>query len=145
MDQKTLLSKSMKIYHKLVNRETIAYVIAGVLTTIVNFASYEGLYRLGVPNLTANAIAWVIAVVFAYVVNRNNVFQSKSSSVKEEAAKIMKFFGARLATFVVEEGGMFLFIDVLGFYRLFVKAALAVVVILLNYIFSKLYIFNKRQ
>jgi putative flippase GtrA len=133
------------IYKKFVNRETIAYIIAGVLTTIVNFASYEGLYRMGIPNLTANAIAWVVAVAFAYVVNRNNVFQSKSSSAKEEAAKIVKFFGARLATFVVEEGGMFLFIDILGFYRLLVKALLAVVVILLNYILSKLYIFNNKK
>lgn len=145
MNQDTKMNKIVELLKKVVNRETIAYTVAGVLTTVVNFLSYEGLYRLGIPNLTANAIAWVIAVAFAYIVNKNNVFQSKSDNVKDEASKISKFVGARLITFVVEEGGMFLFVNVLGFYRLIVKAILAVVVIILNYILSKLYIFNKKK
>ncbi|MDF2483912.1 MAG: putative rane protein [Herbinix sp.] len=135
----------VRLIKKVVNRETIAYIIAGVLTTIVNFVSYESLYRLGVKNLTANAIAWVIAVTFAYIVNKKQVFLSKSDSVTDEAMKLSKFFGARLITLGVEQAGMFIFIDLLGFYRLLVKAALAVFVILLNYMFSKLYIFNKKK
>ena len=130
---------------KIVNRETIAYIIAGVLTTIVNFISYEGLYRLGVKNLTANAIAWVVAVTFAYFVNKKQVFLSKSDSVGDEARKLSKFYGARLITLGVEQAGMFVFIEILGFYRLIVKAALAVIVIILNYLFSKIFIFNKRK
>lgn len=145
MEKNSLIIKSGKFVRNIVNRETIAYVIAGALTTIVNFVSYDGLYRLGVPNLIANAIAWLIAVAFAYVVNRNQVFRSKSDNVKDEAVKITKFFGARFATFVLEEGGMWIFIDILGFYRLIVKAVLAIIVIILNYIFSKLYIFNKKE
>lgn len=134
-----------KLFRKLVNRETIAYAIAGALTTIVNFISYEGLFRLGVPNLTANALAWVIAVTFAYIVNKKKVFQSKSDTLGEETTKVTKFFGARIITLGVEQLGMYIFINVLGFYRLLVKAGVAVVVIILNYIFSKLYIFNKRS
>jgi putative flippase GtrA len=145
MERNKLKTSIVRLIKKVVNRETIAYIIAGVLTTIVNFVSYESLYRLGVKNLTANAIAWVIAVTFAYIVNKKQVFLSKSDSVTDEAMKLSKFFGARLITLGVEQAGMFIFIDLLGFYRLLVKAALAVFVILLNYMFSKLYIFNKKK
>ncbi len=134
-----------KLWQVAVNRETISYIIAGVLTTIVNFVSYEGLYRLGLSNLWANGWAWVIAVTFAYIVNKRNVFMSKSSGTKEEVTKLTKFFGARLVTLVVEQLGMYIFVDRLGFYRLIVKAGLAVIVIILNYVFSKLYIFNRNR
>lgn len=138
---KTLIIRLIK---KIVNRETIAYIIAGVLTTIVNFISYESLYRLGLTNLTANAIAWVIAVTFAYFVNKKQVFLSKSESVSDEARKMSKFFGARLITLGVEQAGMYIFVDVLGFYRLLVKAVIAVIVIILNYLFSKIFIFKRK-
>jgi putative flippase GtrA len=144
MGSNKMKKKIMGMFHKLVNRETIAYGIAGVLTTIVNFVSYEGLYRLGVPNLTANALAWVIAVIFAYIVNKKNVFLSRSDSVRDEATKISKFFGARIITLLVEQTGMYLFTELVQFNRLLVKAGLAVIVIILNYIFSKLYIFNDK-
>lgn len=143
MGRKSLKTFIIRLIKKIVNRETIAYIIAGVLTTIVNFISYESLYRLGFENLTANAIAWVIAVIFAYIVNKKQVFLSKSRSVSEEASKMSKFFGARIITLVVEQAGMYIFVDVLGFYRLLVKAIIAVIVIILNYLFSKIFIFNK--
>jgi putative flippase GtrA len=145
MKRDTLMTKLIRLSKKVVNRETIAYAVAGVLTTIVNFVSYEGLYRIGVPNLTSNALAWVIAVTFAYLVNKINVFQSKSDTVRDEASKITKFYGARLVSLGVEQLGMFLFVDLLGYYRLLVKASLAIIVIILNYIFSKLFIFNKKK
>lgn len=131
------------MYHKVINRETIAYIIAGVLTTTVNFISYESLYQLGLPNLTANAWAWVIAVTFAYIANKKGVFRSKSTGLLNELSKIVMFFAARLITLGVEQLGMYYFIDYLEFPRLMVKASLAVIIIILNYIFSKLYIFKK--
>ncbi len=143
MEMKTIWDKVQKLYKILVNRETIAYAIVGGLTTLVNFISYYMLCNiLGVPNLIANAIAWVLAVSFAYITNDKFVFLSIKSDVKNEAIKITKFFGARVVTFVIEEAGLYLFVDLLGFYNLIVKAALAVIVIILNYIFSKLYIFK---
>lgn len=142
---KTLFYKirNNSIYKKVVNRETISYGIFGVLTTLVNFVSYEGLYRLGMPNLTANWMAWVIAVTFAYIVNKWSVFRSRSSSVKAELAKMGKFYGARLVSLGVEQLGMFVFVEQLGIYRWIVKVALSIIVIIINYIFSKLYIFKK--
>jgi putative flippase GtrA len=133
------------LYQKLVNRETITYVIAGILTTLVNFVSYEGLYRLKFSNLTANWIAWVIAVTFAYIVNKWNVFRSKSETAKDETFKVLKFFGARIVTLVVEQLGMYIFVERMGIYRWIIKGALSVIVIILNYIFSKLYIFNENK
>lgn len=138
-------AKLKELFHKFVNRETIAYVVAGVLTTIVNFISYEGLYRLGLNNMTANAMAWVIAVSFAYIVNKNQVFLSKSKDAYDEALKLSKFFGARIITLLVEQGGMYIFVEKLNVYRWLVKGSLAVIVIILNYLFSKLFVFNKKK
>ncbi|NLO10157.1 MAG: GtrA family protein [Clostridiales bacterium] len=142
---KTLLDKikNHTIYKKVINRETVSYGIFGILTTIVNFISYEGLYRLGTPNLTANWMAWVIAVTFAYIVNKWSVFRSRSSTINAELAKMGKFYGARLVSLGVEQLGMFVFVEKLGIYRWLIKGALSIIVIIINYIFSKLYIFKK--
>lgn len=144
MNKDEFTQKLERLFQKVVNRETVVYLIAGVLTTAVNFISYETLFQLGIPNLTANALAWAIAVTFAYIVNKISVFLSNSASVKEEAIKIIKFFGARLITLGVEQAGMYIFTERIAFNRLLVKACLAVIIIVLNYLFSKLFIFNKK-
>lgn len=134
-----------KLIGKVFNRKTVSYVICGFLTTLVNFISYESLYRLGMPNLTANWMAWVIAVTFAYLVNKWGVFRSRSSSARDELVKIVKFYGARLVSLGVEQAGLLVFVEILGVYRWLVKGSLTVIVIVLNYLFSKLYIFDKKK
>ncbi|MBE5960955.1 MAG: GtrA family protein [Lachnospiraceae bacterium] len=134
------------LWDKLMTREMITYVISGVFTTIVNFLAYDFFCnRIGIPNLIANSIAWVLAVLFAYVTNNFWVFRDKSHSFESEIVKMAKFFGARLASFFVEQAGMFIFIDLLHFNNLIVKAVLAVFVIIINYVLSKLFIFNRPQ
>lgn len=142
----TKLDKIFKVYwDKYVNRETITYAIAGVLTTVVNYFSYYLFCRIiGIETLIANVIAWVIAVVFAYIINDKWVFRSLKVSIRNEIEKIIKFFGARIFSLIVEEVGLILFVSILGWNDLIVKAALAVVVIIMNYFFSKLFIFNKK-
>ena len=140
---KTVIKKLWKL---VVNRETITYGIAGVSTTIVNFIAYHLFCNIiGIPNLIANAIAWVIAVSFAYVVNARWVFQDKQEDAAGESKKIVKFFSARLVTFGVEELGMFLLVDLMHGPNLLMKAIVAVLVIILNYIFSKLFVFTKKN
>lgn len=135
-----------KLWKLFVNRETITYGIAGVSTTVVNFIAYHLFCNiLGIPNLIANAIAWVIAVAFAYVVNARWVFQDKQEDAAGESKKIVKFFSARLVTFGVEELGMFLLVDLLHGPNMIMKAIVAVLVIILNYIFSKLFVFTKKN
>lgn len=138
--------KLLLLFKKLVNRETIFYVIFGVLTTAVNFLAYHLFCNvMHIPNLIANAIAWVVAVIFAYVTNYIWVFQSKFEGIGREAEKVIKFFGARAFSFLIEEAGMYVFVDLAGFNNMIVKLALAVIVIILNYIFSKLFIFVKKD
>ena len=140
-------------------KEIITYIIFGILTTLVNFFAFwlftkifgEELY------LVNNAIAWVVGVVFAYITNKLFVFESKSWNLKLITKEITGFLGARIFSFLVEEGGMFLFISVLGLDektltllgftitgQFIVKILLAVIVVILNYVFSKFIIF-KRQ
>lgn len=140
-------------------KELITYVIFGVLTTLVNFFAFwlftkilgEELY------LVNNAIAWVVGVIFAYITNKLFVFESKSWSLKVITKEITGFLGARIFSFLVEEGGMFLFITVLGSGeksltilsftitgQFIVKILLAVIVVIINYVFSKFIIFRKK-
>ncbi len=135
-----------KLWKLFVNRETITYGISGVSTTVVNFIAYHLFCNvIGVPNLVANAIAWVFAVAFAYVLNARWVFQDKREDATGESKKVVKFFSARLVTFGVEELGMFILVDLLHGPNLLMKAIVAVLVIILNYIFSKLFVFTKKN
>jgi len=107
--------------------------------------------------LITNAIAWFAAVVFAYITNKIWVFESKSWSGKVLLKEIPSFFAARVFSFVLEEAGLFLFVDILSFNEisikilsfeiggeLIAKVILAVVVVVVNYVLSKLVIFKKK-
>lgn len=135
----------MKIFNKNINKEIIKYGIAGVMTTLVNYLTYFLMCNvLEISNLNSNAIAWIVAIIFAYIVNNGVVFKSSYINIKKETIKIIKFFLARLASFAFEQFGMFIFIDFLKLNNLIIKAVLNIVVIIINYFFSKLYIFNKK-
>lgn len=130
-----------KYYEKY--KDIIPYGIFGVLTTLVNIGAYWVLaHLLHYPTMPATILAWIAAVLFAYVTNRKWVFHSKASSPKEIAAEIVSFFACRLATGVVDWLCMFVFVDMLRFNDVLVKAAANVLVIVLNYIASKLFIFR---
>jgi putative flippase GtrA len=141
--KKSLSDLVKKTLRFVFGREFITYAIAGVLTTLVNYISFHIICNiLGVEDLIANVIAWVLAVTFAYVVNAKVVFLQKKDTVKGEAVKVTKFFGSRVVTLIVEELGILIFVEMLGYNNLIVKAVLAVIVIILNYVFSKLYVFK---
>lgn len=140
-------------------KELIIYVIFGGLTTVVNLAVFTlcGMALGDEKYLISNVIAWFAAVVFAYVTNKLWVFESKSWNIKVLLKEVPSFFAARVLSFVIEEVGLFVFVDLLSFNELSIrilsfeiggeliaKAVLAVVVVVLNYIFSKLVIFKKK-
>jgi len=87
------------------------------------------------------AIAWVVAVIFAYIVNKYWVFLEKKDEAAKEAVKFGKFVAGRLFTLAVEWGGIFLFVTTLQIAFWPVKLILAVVVTILNYVISKLFVF----
>ena len=134
-------------------RQVVSYLFFGGVTTLVNIASYALLSRVGLSTGLANAIAWILSVLVAYVTNRLWVFNSKSAgaaAVKE----FLSFVGCRVATGVMDEIIMVLGVDKLGpvvapgnlrLWGLGVKVFSNVLVIILNYVFSKLFIFKKRE
>lgn len=133
-------------FPSLVNRETVLYVIFGAITTIVNIVSFQFCFNLlQIPTLISNAIAWVLSVLVAYVTNKLFVFQSKNERFSQFVREIALFFGARLLSFGIDELGMWLMVDVAHINGGLSKIAMNVVVLILNYIFSKWFIFSSKK
>ena len=145
---------------KLLNRETILYIIFGVVTTVVNYIVFYLLYNVlwsQNHSLIANAAAFVAAVIFAFVVNKLFVFESKGWDAATLKREIPSFLAARIGSFGIEEAGLFLAEKVLKLggviavtvgtvaldWITVIKVALAFVVVALNYVFCKLFIFKK--
>ena len=126
--------------------EVVRYLVVGVLTTVVSLSVYYGLVFtvLDAKNplqlQAANIISWVAAATFAYVMNRMVVFRSHSRDILREAGA---FYGARLGTLFTEMVFMFLLVSVLKMNDRIVKLLMQVVVTVLNYVFSKLWVFRK--
>lgn len=128
-------------------KETILYLVFGGLTTLVNIATYGILFNmLGIGNVPSNIVAWILSVVFAYITNKLFVFESKSFSPKVLLGEISSFFLCRLATGALDLLIMYYTIDVCGWnrYNLVIKIISNVLVIVLNYIASKVLIFKKK-
>lgn len=122
----------------------IAYAIFGVLTTVVNIVVYAVCYEyIGISNVVSNIIAWILAVAFAFVTNKLWVFGSKSTEKNTLIYEIGTFISCRLATGVLDLGIMYVGVDVLGFPSIILKVASNILVIILNYVASKLVIFRK--
>lgn len=123
-------------------KELIRYLFFGGLTFLVSIGIY-GLFNqiLGVNELFANVISWICAVSFAYVTNRLWVFSSNASGAKQIFCELLSFFGGRVVTLLIEEGILLVFITWMGFDSMLVKIVAQVIVILLNYVISKLFIF----
>ena len=126
------------------NRGLILYVVFGGLTTLVNMAVYWLCYNAaGIPNVPSTVIAWVLAVIFAFITNKLWVFDSKSFDGKTLLHEIPTFFGARLLTGLLDVLIMYVTVDVLHWNANVWKLISNAIVIVLNYIASKLVIFRK--
>ena len=122
------------------DRELVLYVVFGAFTFFVNIAVYFLFENvLGVNYLISNIIAWFFSVLFAYITNRIWVFESKSPNILKEMAL---FFGGRIFSGVVDTALMYLFIDVMMIGDTISKIVVQIIVIVLNYIFSKLIVFK---
>ncbi|MFC0277294.1 GtrA family protein [Enterococcus devriesei] len=141
----------MKIYHQFKNYlkakrlwEVFIYLFFGGLTTVVNivvFALSYQVFQLDWP--ISNTISWVFSVLFAFVTNKVWVFQSKTESLGALAWEFGKFIVARVVSFGMDMACMYLFIDMLHTGNLVAKLITQVVVVVANYIFSKVFIFKK--
>ena len=126
------------------HKEIILYLIFGGLTFLVNMLTYILLTRVVKADvLVSNCIAWIVAVLFAYITNKFFVFESKETDFKYILKEFRAFVGCRLFSGVVELGIIFVMATLMGINDLFVKIVTNIVVIVLNFIFSKLIIFKK--
>lgn len=137
--------KIKQIISKVCNKETILYIIFGVITTAVDFAAFSLLYYvIGANEVVANTIAWVLAVMVAFITNKLIVFENKSTDKKEIIKEIVSFALARVLSLVITDGFLVL-AKAIKMNMLLAKAIISVVVVILNYIFSKLFIFKKQE
>ena len=128
------------------HQEGMRYLIFGALSTVVNIVSYTVLYYLfHISNAISNILAWVIAATFAYITNKLYVFNSKVNTKIELLKEILYFYGCRLLTLAIDEGIMIGTVDKLGWNALLMKIVANIIVIILNFIFSKILIFKKQD
>lgn len=127
------------------HKEGMRYLIFGALTTVVNIVVYAILYyALNINNATSNIIAWILGATFAYVTNKLYVFDSKVSNKKELLREIAYFYGCRLLTLAIDEAIMIITVDNWNWNALLMKILANIIVIILNFIFSKILIFKKK-
>ncbi len=124
--------------------DLLAYLFFGGLTTVVNYVIYLPCYNLLEISATlSNMIAWVFAVAFAFLTNKPFVFHSHDWSWKTVFPELTKFVGCRVGSGLVESGILLLTVDVLAWNGNWMKLITSVLVIILNYVGSKLLVFRK--
>lgn len=152
--------KIMTLYKKY--EEIILYLFFGVLTTIISVSLYWlldvtfnriaevtgnpglTLSNNGLINSSCVVFKNIIAILFAYITNRVYVFKSKVHGFKAVFLEMLSFFGARMATMVFEVAFMFVTVNVFGLPTLIMNIIAQFVIVVLNYVFSKLFIFKKK-
>ena len=142
------MGKIIKLIKDLFNKykELIMYGIMGVLSTIINIAVFALCEKVfGISALIGNIIAWLVAVIFAYITNKLFVFESKSFKKDVLVKEITSFTSARIFSLLLEEIIIYVMIDIMNINSLIVKVFSNIVVIIINYIFSKLVIFKKKE
>lgn len=133
-----------RLWKKFVNRETISYFIFGVLTTLVDWVSYWLMRQGNVDYRLATAGSWAAAVLFAFVTNKLFVFESRSLNPKKVWGEFASFVLCRAATGVFTMIVMVILVDVLKISHDFIcKIGTSAISLVLNYLFSKLFIFKK--
>lgn len=134
--------KELLIKHK----EKISYLFFGVLTTAVDFVTYFILTRILLLNEDlSNVISQILAILFAYVTNKIFVFEDKTDNFKELIIQFSKFCSLRLVTLILNSVMFTLMNQKLGINDIVTKVIVSVIVIILNYIFSKLIVFKTKE
>lgn len=126
------------------HQEGMRYLVFGALATLVNIVVYSACYyAIHIENGISNVIAWVVAAIFAYITNKFCVFNSKVDTNKALIYEIASFFGCRFFTLAIDEAIMIITVNRLAWNALLMKIVANIVVIILNFVFSKLIIFKK--
>lgn len=139
-----MLKEKMEIlWGRFVNRETVSYLIFGVLTTLVDWLVYPVLRWLDYSVAVSTAGAWAAAVLFAFVTNKLFVFRSFTLRPAELCKEFVSFVACRVLSGLFTIAAMVFIVDVMGWNEWIGKVAVSAISLVLNYIFSKLFIFKK--
>ena len=122
----------------------VMYLVFGVLTTLVDWVAYRVLRFLGLGYMFSNVAAWGAAVVFAFITNKFMVFNSKSVDRLIIIKEFISFVGARVFSLLLQLAGIELMIGYANINEYIAKAVMTVVVVVCNYVFSKLFIFKDK-
>lgn len=126
-------------------KELVLYTVFGNMTFIISIGAYAVFnVALGINELIANAFAWVFAVLFSYITNKKWVFRVSTPTKTAALVQMFAFFSGRFFTLIVEETIIFFFITMLSYPSMWVKLSAQVVVVVLNYIISKLFVFKNQ-
>jgi len=126
--------------------EVASYLFWGACTTAVNVASFVALRSLArVPVVPANAAAWALAVLFAFATNRAFVFRPETSGARAVAGELAKFTAARLASGAADMALVYALIDRARFPETATKVAINVLVVAMNYVAGKFFVFAKEK
>ena len=136
------MSKILDIYSKY--KEVILYLVFGVLTTIVSISSYYLCSEiLNIHYLISNIISWVLSVIFAYFTNRIWVFESKSKNFSDIFKEMFTFVNCRLVSGAIDMATMFVLVETIHINDMYAKIFTQFIVVILNYVLSKLIVFKK--
>ena len=123
-------------------KSVFSYLFFGALTTVVNILTYCLFYQvIAIGNIMSTIIAWLVAVAFAFVTNKLFVFERKTWD-KGALKEAWQFLVCRVGTGVIEVGIMYIFVDLLAFNGMIMKLITNIIVVIVNYIASKLVIFK---
>lgn len=135
------MKKILLLFNKY--KEIILYLFFGVLTTLINIITYYFFTRyFHVSEYVSNVIAWVLSVLFAFITNKLFVFESKKINWKVILRETISFFSFRLLSLGIDMGCMFIMISLCKWNDMISKIVVNIIVIVLNYIFSKVFVFH---
>ena len=133
-----------RIWNRLVTREMVSYLVFGVLTTLTDWISYWFMRKAGIDYRLATAGSWAAAVLFAFVTNKLFVFRSLDLHLRKVWAEFVPFVICRLATGLFTMVAMIILVDGMGIRQDFIcKIIVSAISLILNYLFSKWFIFKK--
>ena len=130
------------------NKEIINYLIFGILTTVVNLATYYALVltildaKNPIELQIANVISWITCVTFAYITNKLYVFEKTNKPLIKE---MIEFYTSRLLALFIDMSIMFIGVTILNINDSIIKLLNQIIIITVNYIISKLFVFKKEK
>ena len=125
-------------------KELLWYIFFGICTTLINIISFYLLDKIGINVYLNNFIALIISVLFAFITNKLYVFRSKSMKKNIFIKEIISFFFFRILSLGIDMIGMYICISLINLNKLLSKIIINIIVIISNYIFSKMFIFKKK-